>query len=307
MFRTVVIAACASASALAASVSLDTPVDAPHWAKVLGSTTLAFKADSTKLKSLLTPKLGEVLQAAPKGYKGFPGYCADKTGKDNDDGERIPDNSDQLSQQDCQNLCDKYPKCTAFEYNPGNWCVINTAGLITQGTGPGTSATCYIKQSKGCDDIDPETMSLVSDGELANCEEAVGAVVAAGGTCKTDLGEYDPEFKGKTMYDLCCATCKAPNSDPIEKVCASNEDVCTQDLTEAGKQCWDTDNDGKNAICPDPSDTSDPIKTHACIECIQEVFGNEYRLCGCCVFPLLTKLGLDEKTSKEVSKFFPCH
>lgn len=241
-----------------------------------------------------------------------PGVLA-QDGKDNDDGEKIPDNSDRLTLADCQKLCDQYSQCTAFEYNPRQWCVINTSDKIAKGTGSG-SATCYIKAGSsggggkpGCADVGSQTMIAISGGEIQNCEEAVGAVVAAGGTCSTDLGVYEASLKGKTMADLCCVTCKNPGADPIEQVCAKEEATCTADLTEVGKSCWDTDNDGKNAICPDPADTSDPIKVHACIECIQEVFGRDYQACGCCVFPLLVKMDVAQDVAKAASAWFPCH
>lgn len=157
-----------------------------------------------------------------------------------------------------------------------------------------------------CADSLPQVLESITDGEFADCAEAVGALIAAGATCQTDLGNFDPELKGKTAAGICCKTCAANSggggNDPFVKECSAVEQICIQDLMEMSS---DTGTGACDKACDNAQGAAG---MNLCVQCVQEIFGAEYKPCSCCIVPIIKKYGGEiEKDDIAMLKYlFPC-
>lgn len=171
-------------------------------------------------------------------------------------------------------------------------------------------------EKKKCEDATPEQFK--KKGIAHDCEELYGEVIADGGSCSTDLGQYDPKLKKYTLDMFCCATCNPgpppPGGNttvsPIVKECENIDHVCSNLFTNyTYPKCWKEVATGAKAPpCKAPNDKTIKKKDLAnCQSCIAGEFGTiYYGSCSCCMLPLLKDAGVELADDKALPVYFPC-
>lgn len=176
-------------------------------------------------------------------------------------------------------------------------------------------AASRLKVKKGgvdppCEDLPPQFIGAVTGGAIPNCEILIGALASAGITCNTDLGTVLPDATNHTAKEYCCATCAAgAGEDPVTSSCNIVKHNCIEDIQMVSNENGTGKCDDSSVGCDklDPTNPN-PIDYAACIACVEQVFGADYRPCSCCLIPILAAANIELSHDKQavIDVLFPC-
>jgi len=156
-----------------------------------------------------------------------------------------------------------------------------------------------------CMDLSNDIVDKYFRDDIQSCKELVDAVLGDGGTCTTDIQKMlDPKFvkpskpgsKGKTINDVCCKSCGGAktNPDKTQLLCKKEHSTCLMDALKWNFAC------ASSGSC-NPKD----LGTKDCLSCTMKTFGQDYKLCSCCMAPIFAdaepNFNLD-----DLDKIFPC-